>query len=75
MCIRDSGTVNFWLVGNSVDGGVIPDTEDYWNLLAFSISPPGTIAEGEDDATLSTRTIAVGDYVSLFLLEETDAEK
>ena len=72
---EDLGTVNFWLAGNSVDGGGIPDTEDYWNLLAFSISPPGTIAEGDNDATLSTRTISVGDYDSLFLLEETDAEK
>ena len=72
---EDLGTVNFWLAGNSVDGGAIPDTEDYWNLLAFSISPPGTIAEGDNDATLSTRTISVGDYDSLFLLEETDAEK
>ena len=71
----DSGDVNFWLAGNSVDGGGVPDTEDYWNLLAFSISPPGTISNGESDATLSTRTISVGDYDSLFLLEETDAQK
>jgi hypothetical protein len=71
----DQGAVNFWLVGNSVDGGGVPDAEDYWNLLAFSINPPGTIAEDDSDAILSTRTISVGDYDSLFLLEETDAER
>jgi len=43
--------------------------------LAFSISPPGTISDEENDAILSTRTISVGDYDSLFLLEETDAQK
>ncbi|MDC0327669.1 hypothetical protein OAN05_00020 [bacterium] len=72
---EDVGTINFWLVGNSVDGGGVPDTEDYWNLLAFSVSPPGTISEEESGAILSTRTISVGDYDSLFLLEETDAQK
>jgi len=71
----DQGAVNFWLAGNSVDGGGVPDTEDYWNLLAFSINPPGTIAEDDSAAILSTRTISVGDYDSLFLLEETDAQK
>ena len=72
---EDAGNVNFWLAGNSVDGEGVPDTEDYWNLLAFSISPPGTISDEENDAILSTRTISVGDYDSLFLLEETDAQK
>jgi hypothetical protein len=72
---EDTGNVNFWLAGNSVDGGGVPDTTDYWNLLAFSISPPGTITDEESEAILSTRTISVGDYDSLFLLEETDEEK
>ena len=72
---EDVGQVNFWLVGNSVDGGGIPDTMDYWNILSFSISPPGTIAAGDDAATLETRTISVGDYDTLFLIEESEAQK
>jgi len=72
---EDVGQVNFWLVGNSVDGGGIPDEMDYWNILSFSISPPGTIASGDDAATLETRTISVGDYDTLFLIEESEAQK
>ena len=72
---EDVGQVNFWLVGNSVDGGGIPDEMDYWNILSFSISPPGTIVSGDDAATLETRTISVGDYDTLFLIEESEAQK
>ena len=72
---EDVGQVNFWLVGNSVDGGGIPDEMDYWNILSFSISPPGTIASGDDAATLETRTISVGDYDTLFLIEESESQK
>ena len=39
----DMGIVQFWIAGNSVDGGGIPDEMDYWNVLSFSINPPGTI--------------------------------
>ena len=71
----DVGQLDFWLVGNSVDGGGIPDEMDYWNILSFSISPTGTIASGDDAATLETRTISVGDYDTLFLIEESEAQK
>jgi hypothetical protein len=37
---EDVGQVNFWLAGNSVDGAGIPDENDYWNLLSFSINAP-----------------------------------
>ena len=72
---EDVGNVNFWLAGNSVDGGGLNDETDYWNLLAFSISPPGTIVSGDDAATLETRTISVGDYDTLFVIEESAAQK
>ena len=68
------GQVNFWLAGNSVDGGGIPDENDYWNLVSFSINEPGTITTTESDSTLQTRTISVGDYDSLFVLEVTDEQ-
>ena len=65
----DMGIVQFWIAGNSVDGGGIPDEMDYWNVLSFSINPPGTITTDESGSTLETRTISVGTYDSLFLLE------
>ena len=65
----DMGIVQFWIAGNSVDGGGIPDETDYWNVLSFSINPPGTITTDESGSTLETRTISVGTYDSLFLLE------
>ncbi|MFL2963805.1 MAG: choice-of-anchor V domain-containing protein [Candidatus Thalassarchaeaceae archaeon] len=68
------GQVNFWLAGNSVDGGGIPDEYDYWNLVSFSISEPGSITTTESDSTLQTRTISVGDYDSLFVLEVTEEQ-
>ncbi|MDG1535861.1 MAG: hypothetical protein P8Q45_01375 [Candidatus Thalassarchaeaceae archaeon] len=71
----DTGTVHFSLVGNSVDSSGLPDEGDYWNILTFSINAPGTISDGDNDAVLQTRTIAVGDYDTLFVLEESEAEK
>ena len=71
----DSGTILFSIAGNSVNGDGIPNEYDYWNILTFSINPPGSIAAGDGDATLQTRTIAVGDYQTLFVLEESEAEK
>jgi len=71
----DSDTVLFSIAGNSVNGDGIPNEYDYWNVLTFSINPPGSIAAGDGDATLQTRTIAVGDYQTLFVLEESEAEK
>ncbi len=44
---EDVGLVQFWLAGNSVDAGGIPDETDYWNLLSFSINPPGTVTTTE----------------------------
>ncbi len=70
----DVGQVNFWLAGNSVDGAGIPDENDYWNLLSFSINPPGTITTDESNSTLQTRTISVGDYDALFVLEISDEQ-
>lgn len=67
---EDVGAVQFWLAGNSIDGGGIPDDTDYWNLLSFSINPPGTVTTNESASTLQTRTISVGSYDSLFLIEE-----
>ena len=66
--------MNFWLAGNSVDGEGIPDEYDYWNLVSFSISEPGSITTTESDSTLQTRTISVGDYDSLFVLEVTEEQ-
>ena len=69
------GDVHFWLVGNSVDNSGLPDEGDYWNTLTFSILAPGTIEVNDNAATLETRTISVGDYDTLFVIEESEAEK
>ena len=71
----DSDIILFSIAGNSVNGDGIPNEYDYWNILTFSINPPGSIAVGDGDATLQTRTIAVGDYQTLFVLEESESEK
>ena len=71
---EDVGAVQFWLAGNSVDGAGIPDDMDYWNLLSFSINPPGTITTDESGSTLETRTISVGTYDSLFLIDVSDEQ-
>ena len=70
----DVGAVQFWLAGNSVDGGGIPDDMDYWNILSFSVNPPGTITTNESSSTLETRTISVGTYDSLFLIEVSEEQ-
>ncbi|RZD33641.1 MAG: hypothetical protein CXT72_07395 [Methanobacteriota archaeon] len=70
----DVGSVHFYLAGNSVDSSGAADAGDYWNLLSFSITAPGTISEDESGAVLSTRTISVGDYDSLFVIEESASE-
>ncbi|MAH98429.1 MAG: hypothetical protein CMA12_03635 [Euryarchaeota archaeon] len=71
---EDLGAIQFWLVGNSVDGGGIPDDMDYWNILSFSVNPPATITTDEAASTLETRTISVGSYDSLFLIEISDEQ-
>jgi len=71
----EDSAVYFRLAGNSVDSSGGADDGDYWNLLAFSINPPGTIESSDSPETLETRTIAVGDYETLFVIEETEAEK
>ncbi len=71
---EDVGAVQFWIAGNSVDGGGIPDEMDYWNILSFSINSPGTITTDESGATLETRTISVGTYDSLFLIEVSEGQ-
>jgi hypothetical protein len=70
----DIGDIQFWLAGNSVDGGGIPDDMDYWNLLSFSISSPGTVTTNESSSTLERRTISVGTYDSLFLIEVSEEQ-
>ena len=72
---EDIGPIYFWLAGNSVDGAGVPDESDYWNILSFSINPPGTVSSDESGATLDTRTISVGDYDTLFVVEESDAQR
>jgi len=71
---EDVGVIQFWLAGNSVDGAGIPDDMDYWNILSFSINPPGTITTDESGSTLEARTISVGTYDSLFLIEVSDEQ-
>jgi hypothetical protein len=71
---EDVGSVQFWLAGNSVDGAGIPDDMDYWNILSFTINSPGTISTDESGATLETRTISVGTYDSLFLIEVSEGQ-
>lgn len=51
-----AGEVNFWIVGNSVNGDQVPGVEDRWNQLNFALY------EG-DEATsaMGTRTLFAGD--------------
>ena len=50
------GAVNFWIVGNSVNGDQIPGVEDRWNQLNFALS------EGDEASTaMGTRTLFAGD--------------
>ena len=65
---EDVGVVPFQLVGNAVNGNGNFDPGDAWNILSFSISPPGsTTNEGTEE--LAVRTISVGDYDSLFVAD------
>jgi hypothetical protein len=51
-----TGTVDFWITGNSVNGDQLPGVEDRWNQLLFAMQ------EGNEDTTaLGTRTLFAGD--------------
>lgn len=65
----DVGIVPFQLVGNAVNGDGIANELDAWNIVSFSISPPDS-ATNDDDENLALRTISVGDYESLFVAVE-----
>jgi hypothetical protein len=60
------GEIHFSLAGNAVNGADGADSNDAWNLLPFSSSAPGT-ASAEDDNSLATKTVSVGDYDALFV--------
>lgn len=68
----DVGDVSFQLVGNAVNGNGQFDAGDHWNILSFSISSPNSTYLDSDES-LGVRTISVGDYQSLFVLEEDPA--
>jgi len=70
---EDVGTIAFQLVGNAVNGDGLPNEEDHWNVLSFSISAPGTTTNDDEDG-LALRTISVGDYDSLFVADVDPAE-
>jgi len=70
---EDVGTIAFQLVGNAVNGDGLPNEEDHWNILSFSISAPDT-ATNDDEDGLALRTISVGDYDSLFVADVDPAE-
>lgn len=65
----DVGIIPFQLVGNAVNGNGNFDAGDTWNIVSFSISPPDT-ATNDDEENLALRTISVGDYESLFVAVE-----
>ena len=65
----DVGSIPFQLVGNAVNGNGNFDEGDTWNIVSFSISPPGTTTN-DDAENLATRTISVGDYDALFVAVE-----
>lgn len=71
----DQGHVYFWVAGNSVNGDGAPGDEDWWNVLSFTINSPDTIETSDSGATLETRTVSVGDYDTLFLIEESEAQR
>ena len=70
---EDVGTIAFQLVGNAVNGDGLPNEEDHWNVLSFSISAPGTTTNDDEDG-LALRTLSVGDYDSLFVADVDPAE-
>ena len=53
-----------------MNGDGAPGDDDYWNMLSFTVNAPGTLAEDDSSATLETRTVSVGAYDALFLIEE-----
>ena len=55
---EDAGPANFQLVGNAVNGDGVPNEEDKWNILAFTVSAPGA-TEIATDEDVSLRTISV----------------
>lgn len=68
----DEGVVHFSLIVNAVNGGAA-DPGDKWNILSFSISAPGE-AVSQEGEELSTRTLSVGHYDTLFAqVEDPDA--
>lgn len=67
---EDEGDIHFWVAGNSVNGDGAPGDDDYWNMLSFTINAPGTIENDDNAATLETRTVSVGSYDALFLVED-----
>ena len=71
---NDSGPVVFHLAGNSINDNDQADEGDYWNVLSFSINPPGTISNNADPESLATRTVSVGTYENLFVAEITDEQ-
>ncbi len=62
--------VDVWLAGNSVNDGGSNDAGDYWNILSFSILPPGVVGNALTGESLQTKTYSVGDYDALFLTEK-----
>jgi hypothetical protein len=65
----DVGEIHFSMAGNAVDGLEGANAGDAWNLLSFTSSAPGT-ATAEDNDSLATKTVSVGDYQSLFVTEK-----
>ena len=65
----DVGEIHFSLAGNAVNGADGADSNDAWNLLPFSSSAPGT-ASVENNDSLATKTVSVGDYDALFVTEK-----
>ena len=52
----NSGVVDFWITGNSVNGDQGPGPEDKWNQLIFALQ------EGDEKTTaMGTRTLFAGD--------------
>ena len=68
----DVGPIVFLVAGNSINDNGQADEGDYWNVLSFSINPPGTVSNADDKDSLVTRTVSVGTYQNLFVAEVTD---
>ncbi|HJM66398.1 MAG TPA: choice-of-anchor V domain-containing protein [Candidatus Thalassarchaeaceae archaeon] len=70
----DVGGVVFHVAGNSINDNDQADDGDFWNVLSFSINPPGTITNSGDSESLATRTVSVGTYQNLFVAEITEEQ-